>query len=93
MGVWLKAEVSGGSRIEETCESVQRMADTLGCSIEFEFNDVRCVAAPGGSASMLAQDQQDEQRRALRSPMDTRFASSVLRRGIELSSKGDSDRG
>ena len=53
MTLILKATVSDDSTIEDTAEALQRMADTLLCVIECEFNGCLLLAGLGGSADML----------------------------------------
>lgn len=79
MGGLITIEISGGTTIERACEDAHRVANRLGITCEFTFNDVRCLAEPQGSAALLAERQQKEQRRPLTHPYDRRFASSNLR--------------
>jgi hypothetical protein len=51
--------------IEEVAREAQRIADLTDRSVGFEFNSVRCVAWPGGSAEKLAELQQEAQRHQL----------------------------
>ena len=64
----------GGSEISKTCADAQRIADLLGVTVEFRFNDVLCMAVPGGDAVLLAERQQAEQSSG--KARDMRFASS-----------------
>lgn len=78
MSAFLTIDCTAGSDIRHIADDAQRIADMLGISVDFRFNDVSCVAAPGGSASRLADAQQVQQSRKLERPYDTRFASSAL---------------
>ena len=42
-----------GSSPEHLAQHAQRIADQLGVMAEYDFNGVRCVAWPGGSAQNL----------------------------------------
>ena len=42
-----------GSDPKHLAVSAQRIADQLGIKVEYDFNGVRCVAWPGGSAQNL----------------------------------------
>ncbi len=55
-------ETFGGDRVEDVCAEAQRIADKLDRSVGFTFNDVRCVALPGGKADKLTEMQQEAQR-------------------------------
>lgn len=68
-----------GAEIRNTCATALRIADLLQVNVEFRFNDVLCMASPGGSADTLAENQQAEQARKLTGPYDRRFASSRTR--------------
>jgi hypothetical protein len=48
--------------IADVAAEAQRIADTLDRSVGFTFNQVRCVALPGGKAETLAKMQQEAQR-------------------------------
>lgn len=80
MSAFITLDCTGGSDIRHVSADAQRIADLLGVSVDFRFNDVHCVAAPGGSAEALADRQQAEQARklSLAHPRDHKFASSVL---------------
>lgn len=79
MSTHLTIDCTAGTSIDTMAADAQRIADLLGVSVDFNFNDVHCVAAPGGSAGLLSAEQQRQQSRKLERPMDRRFASSVLR--------------
>lgn len=79
MSAFLTIDCTAGTSIENMCADAQRIADLLGISVDFKFNDVHCVAPPGGSASLLADRQQHQHARKLERPMDHRFASSSER--------------
>lgn len=72
----IEMDVLGGAQIDATAQAAQRIADLLGISVTFSFNDVKCCAAPGGSADTLSERQQQEQARKLQHPSDRRFARS-----------------
>lgn len=42
-----------GSSPEHLAQHAQRIADQLGVMAEYDFNGVRCIAWPGGSAMQL----------------------------------------
>lgn len=42
-----------GSSPEHLAQDAQRIADQLGVMAEYDFNGVRCIALPGGSAQKL----------------------------------------
>ena len=42
-----------GSSPEHLAQDAQRIADQLGVMAEYDFNGVRCIAWPGGSAQKL----------------------------------------
>lgn len=75
-GSHIELHPHAGSDIVNVSADAQRIADLLGVTVKFRFNDVLCMAAPGGDGSALASAQQEQQARALRSPRDQRFASS-----------------
>lgn len=81
MSATLSIEISAGSSIERAAEDAQRIADILRVNVEFSFNEVRCLAVPGGMPDVLAERQQQEQARKLTNPRDTRFASSRINVG------------
>lgn len=76
MSASLAIEIHAGSSIDSASADAQRIADLLGITCVFEFNDVRCIALPGGDASLLAERQQEEQSRKLTAPYDYRRANS-----------------
>lgn len=49
MSASLKIEVSPGDDILTSFEEATRLANKLDVTIEFRFNDVTCLAFPGGS--------------------------------------------
>ena len=57
----LKVEATAGTEIDQACRQIQDLADRLVLNIELTFNDVTCIAVPGGSASLLAERQQEQQ--------------------------------
>lgn len=65
-----------GAEIGKVCADAQRIADLLGVTIKFRFNDVLCMAVVGGDAALLAERQQAEQRREKRGAWDHGLASS-----------------
>lgn len=87
----LDLECIAGTPIDLASEHAQRVADMLGIYVGFEFNGVRCLAVPGGDAVHLAASQQSEQNRQLRTPFDTRFASSKRRIFIAKEGRPDAD--
>lgn len=76
MGAHVTLDCTAGTSIDTMAADAQRVADLLGITVEFKFNDVHCVASPGGSAERLAAEQQEQQRRKLTGPMDRKFAAS-----------------
>lgn len=78
MSAFMTIDCTAGSNIEHVSRDAQRIADMLGIGVDFRFNNVHCVAVPGGSAEHLAEEQQRQQSRKLERPMDHRFASSRL---------------
>lgn len=76
MSAFITIDNTGGTDITNASEDAQRIADLLGIWVEFKFNDVKCYAAPGGSAEYLAQNQQHEQARALTRWGDSKRAYS-----------------
>jgi hypothetical protein len=76
MSAHIELHPHAGSDIVKVSADAQRIADLLGITIEFRFNDVLCMASPGGDAAALAERQQAEQARKLSGPYDRRFASS-----------------
>lgn len=72
----LQLEETAGAHIDRSSEAAQRIADLLGITVEFSFNAVQCMAAPGGSAEQLAKRYDEEVGRKLTGPFDRRFASS-----------------
>ena len=46
-------EAMAGSSPEHLAQHAQRIADQLGVMAEYDFNGVRCIAWPGGSAQKL----------------------------------------
>jgi hypothetical protein len=79
MSAFMTIDCTAGSGIDNVSKDAQRIADMLGISVDFRFNDVHCVATPGGSAEYLAEEQQRQQARKLERPRDIRFASSRSR--------------
>lgn len=77
MNAFITIDCTAGSAIDNVAADAQRIADMLGISVDFRFNDVHCVAAPGGNAELLSERQQHQQSRKLERPMDHRFASSA----------------
>lgn len=77
MAGFVKIDFTAGTGINRAALDAQRVADILGLTVEFSFNDVECWASPNGDAVLLAERQQEEQRRELRSPMDRRLARSL----------------
>ncbi|MBT0667013.1 hypothetical protein HT136_01355 [Novosphingobium profundi] len=75
----LTVEFFAGTTIEEASEQAQALADKLDLTVAFKFNGVMCHAAPGGSAELLAADQQAEQRRYKQGAHDWRSAWSRSR--------------
>lgn len=70
-------EITPGSTIDSASADACRVAALLGIGVEFQFNGVTCLARPlRPSAEALALNQQDEQARALISPLDRRFVST-----------------
>jgi hypothetical protein len=79
MSSFVTIDCTAGSSIDRVSADAQRIADLLGISVDFRFNDVHCVAVPGGSADHLAEEQQRQQSRKLERPMDIRFARSLVK--------------
>lgn len=48
--------VYAGSPIEEAAGDACVLATQLGCTIQFQFNGVECMAIPGGSSSVLIEN-------------------------------------
>lgn len=48
----LPVEVRPGSSINDAFSEALRIANTLGVVVTFDFNGTRCVARPGGDASV-----------------------------------------
>ena len=46
-------EPIAGSDPKQLAASAQRIADHLDVKVEYDFNGVRCIAQPGGSARQL----------------------------------------
>ena len=76
MSASINLEITAGTAIETASADAQRVADMLGINCEFKFNDVKCLALPGGSASQLAERQQAEQGRKSKHPHDYKFCTS-----------------
>jgi hypothetical protein len=49
----LKLELAGHSSIGEASAEAQKLADKLSIKVQFQFNDIGCMALPGGSAAQL----------------------------------------
>lgn len=49
----IKVEVDGGAKIENVCREAIELANRVGITVDFVFNGVTCMAAPGGSAVAL----------------------------------------
>jgi hypothetical protein len=47
----IKADVTAGSDIEQAFKDAIKLADTLNCFVEFDFNGILCSANPGGNAA------------------------------------------
>lgn len=77
MAGFIKIDFTAGVSIDRASLDAQRVADILGLTVEFSFNDVECWAIPDGDAAMLAERQQEEQKRKLKRPMDRRLARSA----------------
>lgn len=45
----IKVEASPGAHISDAFKEAIALADKLDCFVEFKFNDVTCIANPGGS--------------------------------------------
>lgn len=75
----LAIEIYPGADIRAASVHACVIASKLGIDIEFDFNGVRCLASPGGDPVVLAENQQAEQCRESRGPMDRRFANTTLR--------------
>lgn len=88
-GSHIELHPHAGSDIVNVSADAQRIADLLGVMVEFRFNDVLCMAAPGGDRSALASAQQEQQSRKLCSPRDQRFASSRVSAPITPSTEGE----
>ena len=78
MSASIKIEIYAGTSIDDASRDAQWVADSLRIRCEFRFNDVKCVAVPGGNAARLAERQQREQSRKLTGPLDWRSASSKI---------------
>lgn len=76
MSMILLMEAQGATSIETACVDAQRVANMLRIHVKFEFNEVTCVAVPGGSPMMLMMAQQREQARMRTSRWDLKFATS-----------------
>lgn len=76
MGAHITMDCTAGTSIDTMAADAQRVADLLGITVDFKFNDVHCVASPGGSAESLAAEQQEQQARKLTGPLDWKFAAS-----------------
>ena len=78
----LTLEAYAGSAIEHCCVMAQRVADTLGVNVGFNFNDVECLAMPGGTdAELISQwGVQIRRKNADLAPHERRFARSIPRR-------------
>lgn len=50
----LLVEVDPGSSIERASSDAMELANKLGLTVQFKFNDVLCMALPGGSAADLS---------------------------------------
>ncbi len=49
----IKVSVDPGSEIANACGDAIRLADKLEQCVEFYFNEVHCMATPGGSHQVL----------------------------------------
>lgn len=52
----IKAEATPGAEIQKTFEDAIQLAKKLNCYVEFDFNDVKCLADPKGSAARGAEN-------------------------------------
>lgn len=52
----LRVEFNPGDDIRNASEDAQCLADRLGVTVDFKFNTVTCIASPGGTATMLADE-------------------------------------
>jgi len=51
----IKAEATPGDEIQNTFEEAIQLAKKLNCYIEFDFNGVKCLSDPKGSAKRGAE--------------------------------------
>lgn len=47
----INAEFTAGSEIFASFEEAKRVANILGCNIEFKFNGVTCIVYPKGNSN------------------------------------------
>lgn len=53
--LFLKVEALAGSEIRRTCDEAIQLADKLGITVEFNFNEVIVLARPGDDYEELAE--------------------------------------
>lgn len=51
--IYLEVKFVGGTDIEQAAREACELADRLGITIDFKFNDVRCMAHPDGDPLVL----------------------------------------
>lgn len=51
--LWLNVKISPASDIEQACQDAIALADDLGVTVWFDFNDVTCGARPGDDWKLL----------------------------------------
>lgn len=54
--LYADVKVYGGVPIERACEDACRLAIQWGITVHFTFNDVKCMAIPGGDPLVLKQN-------------------------------------
>lgn len=65
----IKAEFFGGTPIEHAARESCRVATSLRCNIEFQFNGVTCFAQPYGDAQTLVDEFHKAPKDSGRHPM------------------------
>lgn len=77
MSAKITIEQYAGTDIARACEDACRIADILRINVEFTFNDVTCLAQPGGSSAELEQMWSDQVGRKVTMPYDRKFATTT----------------
>ena len=67
--VSMKIEFNAGNSIENAFEDAIELANRVGCTMEFKFNDVTCLAYPGDNPKTGAEAYYDQLKRKLKYPI------------------------